>query len=132
MPQSDSGPSSDAKTIVAIDDNREYLALVRDVLETEDYRLVTCEDASQAFGVVKGVRPALVILDVKMPKMVDWQLFDVLKLDPSTTAIPVLVCSAAHQDVRERERRLHDQGCEVLLKPFNLDELVEKVERLTA
>jgi CheY-like chemotaxis protein len=102
MPQSDGDPSCDTKTVVAIDDNREYLAIVRDVLESEDYRLVTCEDASQALGVVKDVRPALVMLDLKMPNTEDWQRFDVLKLDPSTTAIPVLVCSAAHPDVCKR------------------------------
>jgi hypothetical protein len=54
-----------------------------------------------------------------------------VKLDPSTAPVPVLVCTGAVQELREREPWLREQGCEVLLTPFDIEELLEKVERLT-
>ena len=76
--------------------------------------------------------PSLLILEAAMGDLPQWHVPDPVKLDPETAAIPVLVCSAAHHEVREMEARLPTHGVDVLLKPFNPDELLEKVARLTA
>lgn len=118
------------KTIVVVDDSREYLDLVQDVLEEERYRVVTCDDASQALRTIREVGPDLLVLDVRMPNAPDWQILDLVRRDPETTATPTLVCTAAQPEVRERAGRLREQGCEVLLKPFMLDDLLAKVRLL--
>jgi DNA-binding response OmpR family regulator len=68
-----------------------------------------------------------VILDLRMPDFDGWQILQLLKLDPQTCTVPVLICSAAVAEVRATEERLREQGCDILLKPFNLDELLDKV-----
>jgi DNA-binding response OmpR family regulator len=120
------------KTIVVVNDSPELLALMQDLLEEEGYRAVVCDQGGRAYRLIKETRPSLVILEAALGDLPLWHVLDLVKLDPQTAAIPVLVCSAAHREVREMEARLRAHGCEVLLKPFNLDELLEKVAGLLA
>lgn len=120
------------KTIVVVNDSPELLALMRDLLEEEGYRAVVCDQGDRAYRLIKETMPSLLILEAALGDLPLWHVLDLVKLDPQTAAIPVLVCSAAHREVREMEARLRAHGCEVLLKPFNLDELLEKVAGLLA
>ncbi len=120
------------KTIVVVNDSPELLTLMQDLLEEEGYRAVVCDQGGQAYRLIKETMPSLLILEAALGDLPLWHVLDLVKLDPQTAAIPVLVCSAAHREVREMEARLRAHGCEVLLKPFNLDELLAKVARLMA
>ena len=120
------------KTIVVVNDSEEILALLKDLLEEEGYRTVVTGQAAGAYRLIRQEMPQLVILDILMGDAPRWQVLDLLKLDAATAAIPVLICSAAVGEVREATPRLLEQGCDVLLKPFGIDELTDKVARLTA
>jgi hypothetical protein len=74
--------------------------------------------------------PDLLLLDLLMASSPPWHVVDLVKLDPRTAKIPIVVGSVAGPEIRERETRLRDQGIEVLEKPFQLDALVAVVERL--
>jgi CheY-like chemotaxis protein len=119
------------KTIVVVNDSPELLELMKELLEDEGYRTIVCADATQAYRLVKDTRPNLLILDARMSDLPRWYVLDAVKLDPETASIPVLICSAAVREIQEAEGRLRAHGCEVLLKPFDLSELLEKVQRLT-
>jgi CheY-like chemotaxis protein len=119
------------KIVVVVDDSSEHLQLVRDVLEDGQYRVITCDDVDRALPVIREARPDLLVLDVRMPNVPDWRILDLVKLDPETMGTPTLVCSAAQPEVRKREKRLRQQGCEIVLKPFALEELLTKADRLT-
>ncbi|HEX5506824.1 MAG TPA: response regulator, partial [Thermomicrobiales bacterium] len=73
-------------------------------------------------------RPDLVLLDIRMghPEA-GWQTLELLRLDPETTRIPVIVCSADTPFLRAKEGALRALRCDILEKPFDLDTLLAKV-----
>ena len=74
--------------------------------------------------------PDLIILDLLMPGVPEWRILELLKTDQQTAPIPVLVCSAAKETILRAEARLRAHGCDILFKPFRIEELFEKLERL--
>ena len=56
-----------------------------------------------------------------------------LRMDPATTAIPIILCTGAVHEVKALEQHLIAMGVTVVLKPFNIDQLVDAIrERLGA
>ena len=125
-------PDSAARRVVVIDDYGEILDLLRIVLEEIGYQVVTSADGPGAFGLIRDQQPDLVILDLVMPGVGCWEILDALRQDPDTAAIPILVCSAALVDPALLAEHVTGAGCAVLAKPFDLDELLETIELLTA
>ena len=121
-----STPAS-TKKIVVVNDNQDFLELIETLLTDEKYRVRICQFGDAAYQFIKDEQPELLILDVRMVGIDEWQILDMVKLDPETSQIPVIVCSAAVREIEAAEARLREQNCDVLLKPFNIDELVEKV-----
>ena len=119
----------DRKLIVAVDGHGEFLEIMQELLEEEGYQVVIAPDADRAYRKIRELMPDLVLLDVLMPDVPAWHVMDLLSLHPQTTKIPILVCSAAVNELRERESFLRDQGIDILVKPFELQALLDKVAR---
>jgi CheY-like chemotaxis protein len=115
------------RTIVVIDDAQEILEFYVELLG-DAYDVVTSALADGAHELVTQTHPDLLILDVRMRDAADWSVLDAIKLDPQTASIPVLVCSAAVQEVKHRAAELQALSCRVLLKPFNLIDLLAMVQ----
>ncbi len=115
------------KKIVVVNENQDFLELVETLLTDEKYHVRVCQFGDQAYQFVKDAQPELLILDIRMVGIDEWQILDMVKLDPATSQIPVIICSAAAREIQDAEARLREQNCDVLLKRFNIDELVEKV-----
>lgn len=113
------------KHILAGDDSPEVLALFRDLLEAEGYRVTLFPDALDP-SVIKRVAPDLVILDHMIGDGAGsgWQLLRDLRQDPATAALPVVVCTGAIQRVRENLALLDQLGAALVLKPFDIDRLL--------
>jgi two-component system, OmpR family, response regulator len=117
--------------IVVVEDDAASLDLMRDILEAEaGCAVAPCRDASAACDVVRRARPDLVILDLLFAgQELGWTVLEQFRGDPATAAIPVLVCSAFGRTLREHRERLDRHGVRGLAKPFELDQLLEAVER---
>ncbi len=120
---------SPVKTIVVVDDSPDFLELMQALLEGEGYRVIPAGVAESAHQIIKDTNPDLLILDVRMQGKADWHVLNLVKLDPATSVVPIIVCSAAHQAIREAGSRLREQVCEVVFKPFSLNDLLEAVDR---
>lgn len=120
------------KTIVVVNDDRTILELMRDILGNEGYQVVVADDADRAYHLIQSTPPRLAILDVRMAGFPNWQALDLLKRDPSTASVPVLVCSASAREMQEAEVQIRAQGCDLLYMPFEIDALIEKVGQLTS
>jgi CheY-like chemotaxis protein len=120
-------PRPATKKIIVVNDNPEFLELVETLLAEERYDVVICQYGDRAYQLIKDEQPGLVILDIRMVGVDEWQVLDMIKLDPATAGIPVIICSAAVREIQAAEERLREQNCDVLLKPFNIEELVDKV-----
>jgi DNA-binding response OmpR family regulator len=116
--------------IVVINDDPAFLELVKELLEDERFQVEVRRIGTGAYQFVKDRQPALVILDVRLGDKNGWDVCQALVLDPATRRIPILVCSAAADELRAVAEQVRRLGGDVLRKPFALDALVRKVEAL--
>ena len=116
-----------APLILVADDEPVNLALIKRRLEWEHYRVETAEDGGQAVEAAGRVLPDLIILDVMMPFMDGLQACRLLKEDPATRDIPVILLTARAQesDVQEGFAAGAD---DYIRKPFSPRELSARVQ----
>lgn len=114
------------KKVAIIDDSREFVELCKEALEREGYEVLPSVGSLRAYEIVKHGKPDLIMLDIMMPGRSGWELLDILKMDPETKDIPIIITTA----VRAATARLAGIKHEVLKKPFELDDLLSKVKRL--
>ena len=115
------------KTIVVVNDSPELLELAELLLRDEDFDVKVGLMGATALDLIQRTMPDLVILDVRLPDVSGWDILQALRLDARTRAIPVLVCSAAVHELRSLESQLARMGIDVLIKPFAIDTLLDKV-----
>lgn len=115
--------------ILVINDTQEILDLFRDLLEEEGYRVTLSSFAFQEIQDVVRIAPDLVILDFLIgDEAMGWQMLQKLRMYRPTEKLPVVVCTAALALVRELEGHLLTKNVVVVLKPFDVDELLEVVQ----
>lgn len=119
-----------ATRVLVIDDDPPTVALYRDVLEDDGYRVVTAASPELTPAAVAALAPALVLLDLRFggsgARGVD--LIARLKADPATRTRPLLVCSADTPLLAELSDQLTAWDCATLAKPFNVDDLLAAVQ----
>ncbi|HYB00750.1 MAG TPA: response regulator, partial [Ktedonobacteraceae bacterium] len=97
--------------ILVVNDTQEILELFRMILEGEGYEVILSGFPVQQIQDVEEINPDLIILDfVFGDQKVGWQMLQVLKMQRSTETIPIIVCTAALDMVREQEGYLVSQG----------------------
>jgi CheY-like chemotaxis protein len=117
--------------IAVINDDSAFLHLMHDLLEDEGYDVRLHHEGSDAHVVVKDESPDLIILDIRMEHPdTGWKLLELIRLDPATRDIPVIVCSADSVALQSKEAALAEQNCLALEKPFDLDALLSLVHQL--
>lgn len=120
-----------AETIAIFDDDPAILDVMHDALTAEGYRIVTDRAVDNALPMVLRERPALVILDFWMAgRPAGLQALRLIREHPETGSLPVLICSADHATLHDYADDWRALGCETLAKPFDLDDLLERVARL--
>ncbi len=88
-------------------------------------------DASEKLAQITALKPDLIVLDYMVGgEGLGWQLLQLLKMDRSTTTIPVIICTAAVRQVEELQGHLLDMGVAVVLKPFNIDRLLAEIAKV--
>jgi CheY-like chemotaxis protein len=113
-----------SRHVLVIDDAEEVVELFRDIIEGMGHRFSGTTFAPDDLSEVTKAEPDLVILDLVMNgEKVGWTLVQKMRMSRETQNIPVLVCTAVTDDIREQEGRLTSQAVHVLAKPFAIDQL---------
>lgn len=116
------------KHIAVANDDTVFLQLMDDLLSDEGYETTIMKISSEAFERIKALQPDLVILDIWMQRADSgWEVLNLIRLDPVTARIPVIVCSTDVRDLEAKETLLRSLNCDILPKPFNLELLLDKV-----
>jgi CheY-like chemotaxis protein len=119
--------------IAVIDDDLAFLELMRDLLGTgEGHDVRTSADWIGSVEFISRVQPDLVILDLMMGReQIGWAVIDLLREQPATRYVPIILCSAAAGFTDGREQRLRvGGGIEFVPKPFDVDHLLDTIDRL--
>jgi CheY-like chemotaxis protein len=83
-----------AQTILAIDDSKKILDIIKYFLEGDGYAVKTASDPQEGIKVAREGGVDLVLLDIMMPGMDGYTVCDTLKKDPATKEIPVVMLTA--------------------------------------
>lgn len=117
-------------TALVIDDDPQFLELMQSLLGSEGYQVSVCSESALAYERAKAVKPDVITLDLRMPGPSGWEVLAEIKRDPELAAIPVIVVSAAGAELAETTERLRYLGfpnVDVLVKPFEIDELLSRL-----
>ena len=125
------------KTILSIDDEPDVLKCIKMALESAGYDAMTSDHPEEAMNLLAKHDVALLTLDVRMPKMNGFTLYEEL-MKHHKQNIPVLFITAyptsfsvdSDSVVKMWEEGFADGNTDILYKPFDIDSLVEKVESL--
>lgn len=118
-------------SILVADDEKHIRELVKITLEENDYNVLSAMDGETALEIAVRERPALALLDIRMPKMDGYEVCRQIKGDPSIAHIPVIFISAKAQE--DEIRMGYEAGAQdYLLKPFDMHELIERIKRALA
>lgn len=117
--------------ILVVDDEPSVRALVRDILEMEDYQVEEAPDGRAALAKVAARTPDLIVLDVMMPGLSGLDVLRLLRGEYSSSDLPILLLTAAADD--DTTWAGWTSGASVFLpKPFDPGTLLDWVERLLA
>jgi len=117
-------------TIVVINDDQAFLRIMVHLLAIGGYEMIPWLQGATAHEVINQTRPALVILDVRLQYPDEGlKVLELLRLDPATRAIPVILCSADPSFLAAKAQQLRTRGVAVLEKPFDLQELLDAIAR---
>ena len=119
------------KKVLVVDDDRSLTELLQMVLEDAGYAVALAENGREAIVSAAKDPPDLVVLDVVMPEMDGWATSDHLLSHERTAKIPIIFLSA--RVAAEDQLRGWYRGCfDYLTKPFDIQELLEKVSQALA
>jgi DNA-binding response OmpR family regulator len=115
--------------VVIVDDDAEFLALMRALLASEGrFEVITHPRAEDAKPLIAQVRPDLVVLDLVTNRQErGWALIEQLRADEAMAGLPIVLCSAAIRSLDERADWLAERGIAVVPKPFDLDDLLAAI-----
>jgi len=117
------------KKILVINDTQEILQLFADILTGEGYEVALHSYSTRDIDLVKRVAPDLIISDhPPTDEKQAWQFLQKLKMVRETASIPVVLCTTNSKTVVEGEGHLAAKGVIVVLKPFDIDDLLNAVE----
>lgn len=88
----------DKKKIVIVEDDRFLSLVLKGRLEKEGYNVIPAYDGEEGLAVIKKEMPALIVLDLVMPKMSGFEVLEKMSIDPQISRIPVVVASNLGQD----------------------------------
>jgi two-component system, OmpR family, phosphate regulon response regulator PhoB len=116
-------------TIMVVQDDRDTVELVQSNLKAAGYKVVHAASAEKALQKSRTQLPQLIVLDVAVPEIDGFELCKILKREPTTAQIPIIILTARATEV-DRILALEFGADEYMIKPFNPRELFIRVDRL--
>lgn len=120
------------KRLVYIEDEPEMIDLVRLILNRRGFEIKGANGGRNGLALVQQELPDLVLLDLMMPDMDGWDVYQQMKASEATQNIPVIVITAKAQSI-DKVLGLHIAKVDdYISKPFSPQELVDSVEKVLA
>jgi response regulator RpfG family c-di-GMP phosphodiesterase len=116
-------------TILCVDDEPVNLKLLYDILEPSGFSVIMANDGREVLGIVRDKQVDVILMDVMMPKMDGFEVCRLLKLNPLTRNIPIIMLTS----LGSKEDRIHGINVgadEFLTKPFDSAEVLARINML--
>ena len=125
-----------AKKVLVVDDEVHMRAFISTLLETNDFKPLTAEDGTAGLELARKHKPALIILDVMMPKESGVEMYRAIRTDPGLKDIPVIMLSAISKKTFFHSQKVLDtykgetipEPAAYIEKPPEPEELLEAIK----
>ena len=117
----------DPKKILVVDDEVDLVNTIRFSLEMEGYTVLVSYNGEDALNQAQKENPDLILLDIMLPKLDGYKVCRLLKFDEKYKHIPILMLTAKTQE-KDKTLGMETGADEYITKPFDIDELMEKVK----
>ena len=114
--------------VLLIEDNHDVRENTRELLELEDYSVITAHNGKAGLSLAKENIPDIILCDVLMPEASGFQVIDGLKKDTATAHIPFIFLTASVEK-KEVEKAFEMGADGYIRKPFEAEELFETMKR---
>lgn len=122
----------DPNSIVVVDDGKFFREVIADILAPLECRLQLAASGEEGLALVRQIRPALVILDLKLPGMSGHELITTLRADSSLAGIKILAMSSVFRQAEEVHKIILAGADDFLNKSFKPEHLLNRVNQLLA
>jgi DNA-binding response OmpR family regulator len=120
------------RRVVYIEDEQEMIDLVRLILSRKGYEVIGANGGREGLDAVRQKLPDLILLDLMMPDMDGWDVYQQIKAEDNTREIPVIVITAKAQSI-DKVLGLHIAKVDdYISKPFSPQDLIDSVEKVLA
>jgi len=121
---------SKLKRILCIEDESEMIDLIRLILGRRGFDVIGASGGVEGLEMIRQEKPDLILLDLMMPDMDGWEVYQQMKADEETRNIPVVVVTAKAQSI-DKVLGLHIAKVDdYIAKPFSPQELLNSVEKV--
>jgi len=124
--------ADETKRIVYVEDEEEMIDLVRLIMARRGFEVIGANGGVSGLEAIRENLPDLVLLDLMMPDIDGWDVYQQMKSDETTKDIPVIVVTAKAQSI-DKVLGLHIAKVDdYISKPFSPQELAESIEKVLA
>jgi two-component system sensor histidine kinase/response regulator len=113
--------------ILIVDDLPANLKILMAMLTQAGYKVRSVLSGEMALTAAHTAAPDLILLDVNMPRMNGYEVCETLQADANLKNVPVIFITALGAEL-DKERAEHVGAVDYILKPFRLDEVLEKIK----
>lgn len=117
------------KRILYIEDDSEMIDLVRMIVNRSGYELIGAYGGRQGLDAITTEKPDLILLDLMMPDVDGWDVYQQIKASDETRQIPVIIITAKAQPIDKVLGMTIAKVDDYICKPFRPQELIESIEK---
>jgi len=117
------------KKILVVDDEKDQLFVIEQAfkeLYSDEYEVISARSGKECLKILKKTIPDVIVLDLMMPQMSGWEVFDKLKENASWKSIPVIILTARTDGFAERAGELIAQ--DYIKKPIDMQEFKSRID----
>ncbi|MEL6578136.1 MAG: response regulator [Cyanobacteria bacterium J06621_12] len=114
-------------SILVVEDNSDLQLLFKLLLESEGYEVTIAHNGREALTFLESMQPELILMDIMMPGVNGLEISHRIK--QKDQSLPIILISAI--DRLQEQQLNYSKANDILYKPFNLDDLVNKVKQFT-
>jgi len=120
------------RRIVYIEDEFDMIDLVRVILGQKGYEVIGAIGGREGLTIVQQELPDLVLLDLMMPDMDGWEVYQQMRAEETTREIPVIIITAKAQNIDKVLGLNIAKVDDYISKPFSPQDLIDSVENVIA
>ena len=115
------------KKILIVEDDELMIDVMSYILISHGYEVISSTNGSDVFKNIKANHPDLIIIESLLPGMGGTEICQLIKLNRTTKNLPVIMCSG-DEDFIEQSLKQKGGPDDILIKPFDITSLIEKIE----